>query len=413
MRTYEETHPWLTFRIDMGKADPFTWMALGEIQSKCEHIAGAPLRPEVARKLHEVFLAKGVMATTAIEGNTLSQEEVEKRIKGELSLPPSKEYMGREVDNIVQAMHEELLPDVFRDGASRLTSNDIKRYNARILKDLDVDDVTIPGEIRKHRVEVRRYRGAPPQDCEYLLDRMCEWLASDTFKPPQGYEIVFGVLKAIIAHIYIAWIHPFGDGNGRTARLVEVRLLMEAGAPTAAAHLLSNHYNLTRMEYYRQLDHASRSGGDLMPFIKYAAEGLCQQLREQITIIRSEQFRATWENYVHALFKEMNSPTDYRRRHLVLAISEQSSDSVPLANLRRLTPQLAELYANKTTKTINRDVNALLDMGLILRSGRGVRAAKELIAAFLPVRKAPAMLLETPAPARPSARREQPAQVVP
>jgi Fic family protein len=47
-------------------------------------------------------------------------------------------------------------------------------------------------------------------------------------------RIVIGVIKSIIAHLYLAWIHPFGDGNGRTARLLEVRFLMEAGVPSAA-----------------------------------------------------------------------------------------------------------------------------------------------------------------------------------
>lgn len=70
------------------------------------------------------------------------------------------------------------------------------------------------------------------------------------------------ILKAIAAHLYLAWIHPF-DGNGRTARLMELRLLLAAGVTTPATHLLSNHYNLTRGEYYRQLDAASRTGNPL------------------------------------------------------------------------------------------------------------------------------------------------------
>lgn len=387
-RTYSTTHPWITFDINLSQADAYTWMALGEIQSKCEHLAGAPLRPEVAHLLHLVFLAKGIMATTAIEGNTLSEKEVEQRIKGDLQLPPSKEYLGREVDNVLRAANS-ILPDAVNGAQGALSTADIKNYNREILRGLDVEEPTVPGEIREHRVEVGRYRGAPPEDCEYLLDRMCTWLASETFKPQPGYEIVFGVLKAIVAHLYIAWIHPFGDGNGRTARLVEVRLLLEAGAPSPAAHLLSNHYNETRAEYYRQLDRASRSGGDIRPFIRYAAEGFCHQLREQITIVRGEQVKVTWENFVHTQFKGKKSPADYRRRHLVLAISEHD-EPVSIANLRRLDGEVAELYAGKTSRTVMRDLNELEQMGLVVRSGRGVRAAVvERISAFMPPRKLP------------------------
>ena len=55
---------------------------VGEAVSKIEHIAGVPLEPESARALHEVYLAKGALATTAIEGNTLSEEEVREHLKG-------------------------------------------------------------------------------------------------------------------------------------------------------------------------------------------------------------------------------------------------------------------------------------------------------------------------------------------
>ena len=60
-------------------------MNLGEARSKCEHIAGVPLRPTVARELHQLYLAKGVLGTTAIEGNTLSEEQVRQLLEGQLN----------------------------------------------------------------------------------------------------------------------------------------------------------------------------------------------------------------------------------------------------------------------------------------------------------------------------------------
>jgi hypothetical protein len=103
MRTFERTHSWITFHIDLRHAGPSLWMLLGEAASKCEHIAGVPLRPSVAQSLHQLYLAKGALATTAIEGNTLTEKEVLAHLQGKLKLPPSKEYLAREVDNIVAA----------------------------------------------------------------------------------------------------------------------------------------------------------------------------------------------------------------------------------------------------------------------------------------------------------------------
>jgi len=74
-RKYQETHPWIDFRIDLRQAAAEIWMLLGEARSKVARIAGSLLNPDVAREMHIVYLTKGVLATTAIEGNTLSEDE--------------------------------------------------------------------------------------------------------------------------------------------------------------------------------------------------------------------------------------------------------------------------------------------------------------------------------------------------
>ena len=84
MRTYEKTHPWIKFSVNLSQVHPQLWINLGECKSKCEHITGVPLRPTTAKKLHQLYLAKGVLATTAIERNTLSEEEVLKHLEGKL-----------------------------------------------------------------------------------------------------------------------------------------------------------------------------------------------------------------------------------------------------------------------------------------------------------------------------------------
>lgn len=103
---YIDSHPWLDFTVDLTKASFQFWMNLGEAQSKSDHIAGVPLPKKVADKLHEMYLAKGVFATTAIEGNTLTETQVLQQMEGKLELPPSKEYLKQEVQNIIDACNE-------------------------------------------------------------------------------------------------------------------------------------------------------------------------------------------------------------------------------------------------------------------------------------------------------------------
>jgi hypothetical protein len=121
---YVKSHPWITFSLDTREAKLFTWMRLGEIQSKCQHIAGSLLDPETAAKFYYIYLAKGALATTAIEGNTLSEEQVGHLLKGTLSLPKSKEYLRQEVDNIIAACNE-IANSLFQGNSSQLSVQEI------------------------------------------------------------------------------------------------------------------------------------------------------------------------------------------------------------------------------------------------------------------------------------------------
>ena len=386
MRTYERTHAWLRFTFDMRPAPPALWISLGEATAKCEHLAKVPLRPTTATRVHQMYLAKGVAATTAIEGNTLSEEEVLKAVQGELQVPPSKEYLKQEVDNIIAACNE-ISTRVAEGRPVPLDTGLLCTFNRQVLDKLPLKEEVLPGELRQHSVVVGTiYRGAPAEDCRYLLGRMCEWLAGEDFVAPKGMATIYAVLKAIVAHLYLAWIHPFADGNGRTARLVEFHLLLETGIPSPAAHLLSNHYNQTRSEYYRQLDYASKSGGDILPFIQYAVQGFVDGLRSQLEYVWEQQWDIVWRNYVHELFKDKNSAAHVRQRQLALDLGTRDG-WLAVGDVTELSPKWAKSYANKTSKTVQRDLNLLVEIGLIVRETKRVRARRELILAFLPLRR--------------------------
>ena len=385
MRTFEKTHPWLKFKVNLQSVPPQMWVKLGECQSKCEHIAGVPLTKMAEEKLYYIYLAKGALASAAIEGNTLTEEEALKRLEGKLDLPPSREYLGQEIDNIVKACIFLINSATEKGRLFPLTAGTIKELNRMILHNLKLQDHVKPGEISSDVVGVGRYRGAPREDCDYLLEKMCEWLSGSDFFPQKGFEMTYAIIKAIIAHLYLAWIHPFGDGNGRTARLVEFYILFSSGVPSAACHLLSNHYNLTRSEYYLQLDQASRSGGDVIPFITYAVQGFLDGLREQLNFIRQQQWHIAWQSIVESVFEDKYSPADLRRKRFVFDLSKQA-EWIPVSKLTEITPRVAKDYASKTIRTLTRDINVLVKTGLVEKRRAEVRAKNEIVFAFLPVR---------------------------
>ena len=88
MRDYEESHPWITFKAADERPLPSrTWMLLGEALAICEQIASTPMGPSIAQDLEELALIKGAHATTAIEGNTLNEEQVGGIYRGEYKAP--------------------------------------------------------------------------------------------------------------------------------------------------------------------------------------------------------------------------------------------------------------------------------------------------------------------------------------
>jgi Fic family protein len=385
-RKYEETHPWLKFQIDITGRGQMLWMLMGEAKSKCEHIAKAILEPDTSEQLHKIYLAKGALATTAIEGNTLSEEEVMKQVEKTLEVPPSKQYLAQETQNIIDACNS-IIEEINKSNSPVLSPVLIKDFNQRILKGLKLDEDVVPGEIRKHSVAVGRYRAAPAEDCEHLLDRLCDWLNGSQFSPPGNLPqmiTIYAFVKAILAHLYIAWIHPFGDGNGRTARLIELLILATSGIPIPACQLLSNHYNQTRTEYYRQLDQASGSLGDCLPFLTYAVQGFVDGLAGQLNYIHIQQWKLMWKNYVHDQLKGHSPELTERCALLVMALSDQAG-LVAVPKLPELSPRLAGLYAKKTTKTLSRDVGLLMQKNLIEMKQAGVRAKKEIVLAFRPL----------------------------
>jgi Fic family protein len=384
-RTYSESHPWINFTFNLRRLDEIDFLRLGEALSKCDHIAGIPLPPAVAAQVHQVYLAKGIHATTQIEGNSLSEEEVRARLEGELRLPESQEYLGKEIDNILRACN--LVADELASGADmRLTTGRIKQFNEMVLDGLPDDDA-VPGKIRTKSVVIGSvYRGAPAEDCEFLLDQLCAWLEQLMEDAGPAWRRPMGIIRAILAHLYLAWIHPFGNGNGRTARLIEFQLLLEAGFPSPACHLLSNYYNRTRSRYYQVLRETSKNTDfPVWKFVSYAVQGFVEELREQLDFIQGHVLAMVWQNFVHAV-PLGSAETSRRRRHLIFALPN-NGDWTPISKITHLTPELAEQYASKTPKTLTRDLNILKEAGLLVREGSTVRPNLYQLFAFLPLQK--------------------------
>ncbi len=387
-REYTDTHPWIDFDASVAnRLDAQSWMRIGEAYARCAELSGTPLAPAMADALHQHALIRGAQATVAIEGNTLTVEQVASIYAGEFSAPQSRAYQEREVRNVLEAF-ERLDGMVMEDGDLHLSAELICEMNRWVLDGVDPDAASAPGTIRTHSVVVGPYVGPPARDCWHLLERLAEWLDGDDFRRTSGESdenrdaFARMVLSALLAHLYIAWIHPFADGNGRSARLLEYVILARSGmVPLAAANLMANHFNLTRDRYYARLAAASRER-DVLGFLAYGIEGLVDGLAEHSAAVRAQHLGLAWQSYVaETMARFPTSPASERQRALVMALAP--GEKVPRSDIAGLTPQLAQLYARTGPRTLARDLNRLQDAGLIDVATEGIRARVDLMSAFL------------------------------
>ena len=364
---------------------PNTMFQLGQCAAIVESLRFLPLSPQVRGEMLQVSLVKGAMATTAIEGDTLSEEEVRLIQEGKSTIPPSRKYLEQEVKNVLDALNTILADVVERNAIASVTPEMIKAFNKQVGHDLGDAFESVPGQFREHEVVVGAYRPPDHRDVTPLVEKMCEWLRREFgFSEDAEPDFYTGVIEAIVAHVYLVWIHPFGDGNGRSARLLEFYLLLRGGLPDICSHILSNHYNDTRSEYYRQLGNAGKKN-DLTDFIAYAVRGLLDGLRGILFKSQNHQLKAYWKNYIHAELDAMRILKPVRKRCAVLLSELELFKDYQFAELAIATPAVATAYPVSMQRALSRDVKMLVQKNLLLVNEDGrYRINTDILLARLP-----------------------------
>ncbi len=183
-----------------------------------------PLSQETSRQLEEWLRVELTYASNAIEGNTLNRLEtaeiLEKGIDATLAAKPLKDQL----EAINHAKAVDLVRQLARSHQSHqsISENDILSIHKLILTSINDEWA---GKYRQSEVFVR---GANvsfplPQSVPYAMAEFVEWLHRAQSEHP--------VTVAADAHFKLVTIHPFVDGNGRTARLLMNLILLIHGYP--------------------------------------------------------------------------------------------------------------------------------------------------------------------------------------
>jgi Fic family protein len=324
-----------------------------------ETIVDLPILPELASRIEPDIMYSSIAGTAAIEGNPITREDVQKIAQGEeIEIYTKKDQ--QEIKNLIKAYNFlssiEPSPEPFI-----VTEKIICELHKIITSDIP-DENNLPGKYRNGIVHVgdKLHGGTytPPkilEDIKNLMREFTEWINSDEIVQCNPF------IRASLAHYYFCTIHPFWDGNGRTARLLEALLLQSANIKYAPREL-SNYYYRNVDEYYISFSKSIKLKTNATPFLKFCLEAAVDSLeRIKETIIFFIR-RCTLRDFYR--FERQKRRLTARQLDL-LDVLLDNPISFSLKDVHERKP-LSILYSNVTTQTARRDVKKLLSQKLII-----------------------------------------------
>lgn len=229
-----------------------------------ERILGAAVELTWIPALQKDTRTRNVHASTAIEGNPLTLEQVRALEEGrELATPGVR--AKREVVNYFAGLRY-----VEKRAAVKRIGHDQILELHRILAG-EVMDQGEAGRYRTIAVRVGSYTPPPAQEVSGLMFELLEWWSKESVK-------LSPVLSSAILHYRFESIHPFADGNGRTGRALALWELYRRGFDTHHIFSVDEYYWEDRPRYYKELEAVRKAGDDLSGWLEYCAEGLRQTL---------------------------------------------------------------------------------------------------------------------------------------
>lgn len=193
-----------------------------------------------------------VYHTTAIEGNTMSLEQMRSIMETGIAVAGKSVMEHNEVIGLNSAL--QYINTTLMNRIGGIQVKDILEIHRRVLGYVDPIEA---GHIRTTQVFVGSHVPPAPASVEPLLEEFVDWMNSEEMQDLHPVEF------AALAHYKLVYIHPFMDGNGRTSRLLMNLVLMRAGFPPVIVKVSDRH------EYYEALKMANK--GDVRPFIRFIA----------------------------------------------------------------------------------------------------------------------------------------------
>ena len=221
-----------------------------------------------------------IIATSAIESIDFSRDSVRKILKG---MAPNDEEESR-----IMGLKHGL--EFIADTANKITEENLYRlYRMTVGDYLTGDDKLLDGNYYRH-------------DTVYIVSDRVEHSGLRFEKVPEfmkeliafvnAEDDVNDLIKAAIIHFYIAFVHPYFDGNGRMARLVHLWFLIQKGYQSALFIPFSSQIEKSRKAYYDAYTTIEENKGfsgkiDVTPFVLYFVDNVYNKMGEGVAAVKT------------------------------------------------------------------------------------------------------------------------------
>lgn len=285
--------------------------------------------------------------STHIEGTALSLEQAKSILEG-------KKVKGVSRDDEKELLNYKKAMDFISKylGKDDPISEGIVRELHKIIVKSVRGENTDPGNYRKiqnyvvnSRTREVVYTPPAPLEVPHLMREFTEWI--------NKVEDMSPILVAGIVQFQFVHIHPFIDGNGRTARLLSTLILYKTGYDFKRLFTISEYYDKDRPSYYQAIQSVRSNNMDMMAWLSYFVEGLRSQMEE----IQDKGKKIIVSEKIVKALAEYNLNLRQEKIIRYLVVNEQINN------------EQCQRLCGSIRRTATRDLVSLTEKGLLLKKG--------------------------------------------
>ena len=327
-----------------------------QIHTVNQFIKDCPSYPGSTKGIIQREIVSSIGATLAIEGTILREEEIEESFQ-KAELQTKLKNSEQEAENTRKA-YSYIVDTVSNwKGEFIYSEEQIKAIHQLVTDNVESISPNVPGQYRDstarfgepRRVSLCKSRA----EIAAIMINFIKWLNEDS----PGLLTSNPIVKAMMAHYYLTEIHPFGDGNGRTARAIESLILYKNLRNCSCFSVLAQFWNAHRNEYIIYLGHI-RTNLDPLDFLIFGAKGYLEELERVKDLVLKKIKQLMLQDYAQWLLRKKRiHPRVLNTLLLLIRIGKIPYQEFLFA--------VKPIYDNRKERTRYRDFKAMEDLKLV------------------------------------------------